>query len=423
MFRYFRFRYTALGCAALAIAGACAGTADASTTPGQYDDPVSLSVISAEHPVPGLTYETVDIDTSLGQAVGYVLIADTDGPHESVGLVHAPYVADRDTPTDLAAENGAYAAINADMFDIDGLDHSGYASESADGPEILNGKLLKGAVPLIDRYGPAETTGGTGEEVIGVGDNGLGQVNAVKVVGTIKSKTLTTTIAGYNQFAIPQGGIDVFDSAWGSSSRARATCGTDTSRNAACLTSGVTEVIVRDGRVVSVSDQAGSGQLPRGEVALVGREAGAAELAQLKVGEPVNVKWHAKQEDSQVPLRWAVGGIVTLANGQLVAGLGTNTTADLNPTTGAGISKDGKKFYLLVIDGRTSTSIGASRITAAQTLLQLGAYNGVGLDESGSSQIVMRSGLRSGTYNVLNTPSDGQQRPVPNGIGVFVHGA
>jgi exopolysaccharide biosynthesis protein len=47
-------------------------------------------------------------------------------------------------------------------------------------------------------------------------------------------------------------------------------------------------------------------------------------------------------------------------------------------------------------------------------MLELGAEDALNLDGGGSSTMV---GLRpDGILSVLNSPSDGQQRPVPNGL-------
>jgi exopolysaccharide biosynthesis protein len=403
---------------AFASAAAFTDAAAASTTPGQYNAQVAINVTAKSAPAPGLTYEKAKIETGHGHSNAYVLIANTSNSHLSVGPVHAAHVAQRATVTGLASASHAFAAVNADFFDVNTYDESGYATEAPNGPVIVNGRLLKGAVPLNARYGPAESTGATGHEVIGAGADGKGQVSDVQVAGTVTSQGLSAPIAGYNQFAIPDGGIDVFDAGWGPASRHRATCGDSLTRKPPCLTSGVTEVIVRGGKVLSVSDKAGGGQLRSTDLALVGREAGAQQLAQLKVGQPVSVTWHAVQGGGDGPLRWAVGGIANVAGGQPVAGL---SNSGLNPITVAGVGADGKTFYIVVVDGRTTASAGVTTAEAAVVLQKLGASDGVQFDGGGSSQLVMRSGLKpSDQYKVLNVPSDGKQRPVPNGIGVFV---
>ncbi|HKS45895.1 MAG TPA: hypothetical protein VJT49_12435 [Amycolatopsis sp.] len=66
----------------------------------------------------------------------------------------------------------------------------------------------------------------------------------------------------------------------------RAACGTDADRNAPC-TSETEEVVVRHGVVVLEAETPGAGDIPAGNVVLVGRGAGAGELESLAPGDHV----------------------------------------------------------------------------------------------------------------------------------------
>ena len=73
-------------------------------------------------------------------------------------------------------------------------------------------------------------------------------------------------------------------------------------------------------------------------------------------------------------------------------------------------------MLLLVIDGRQSFSRGYTMVELANLMLELGAEDALNLDGGGSSTMV---GLRpDGLLSVLNSPSDGQQRLVPDGLQV-----
>ncbi|HEY6737746.1 MAG TPA: hypothetical protein VI076_02770, partial [Actinopolymorphaceae bacterium] len=329
--RSWRVSGTVAGAAALLVVGT--GVAGASTTPHEYDVEVSIRTTATERPAPGVRHEAFTVTTSHGSSEGHLLEIDLRHPRVSTGLLHAEHVAEGTILTAMARRKGAFAAINADFFNMAYWENNpGLATESADGPEITGGRLRKGAVPAAQRIGPPMSTGATGREVIGVGVDGRGRVDEVAVVGSVRSEDLAASIDGYNQYALPENSIGVYDAEWGPVTRKRATCGSDTSRLDPCLGSGVTEVLVRRGKVVDVRHEAGSGQIGRDELVLLGREGGAAELAELAVGDSVVVEWGARTS-GRVPLRWAVGGFPNLADGRLVAGLGDNGTGDLAPGT------------------------------------------------------------------------------------------
>jgi hypothetical protein len=79
------------------------------------------------------------------------------------------------------------------------------------------------------------------------------------------------------------------------------------------------------------------------------------------------------------------------------------------PRTVVGYSRDEQRVYLVVADGRSSASGGATFEQMSYILKALGAYQAVNLDGGGSSCMVV-----NGT--VTNTPSDGSPRSVANGL-------
>lgn len=89
-----------------------------------------------------------------------------------------------------------------------------------------------------------------------------------------------------------------------------------------------------------------------------------------------------------------------------------DVTARRAPRTALGVTRDGQ-MLLVAVDGRQPFSTGATLQELAQILLSLGAYNAMNLDGGGSTSMVLR-GL------VVNSPSGGAERPVANGIAVFL---
>ncbi len=88
-----------------------------------------------------------------------------------------------------------------------------------------------------------------------------------------------------------------------------------------------------------------------------------------------------------------------------------------HPRTAMGLSKDRHTFMLVVVNGRTTASVGMTGAELATLMKGLGAYTAFNLDGGGSSQMWMAG---KGT---VNAPSDGSPRPVANLWGVFADGS
>lgn len=111
----------------------------------------------------------------------------------------------------------------------------------------------------------------------------------------------------------------------------------------------------------------------------------------------------------------ALGGRqILLSDGQSP----TFTDETYNPRTAVGVSKDGKKVIILVVDGRSeSYSAGASYKLLADMLSAMGAYEAINLDGGGSSTFAVNN---NGTFETLNRPTDTTgDRKVVNGLAVI----
>ncbi|MDE2481599.1 MAG: phosphodiester glycosidase family protein [bacterium] len=88
------------------------------------------------------------------------------------------------------------------------------------------------------------------------------------------------------------------------------------------------------------------------------------------------------------------------------------------PSSGAAIGSDGT-LYLIEVDGREpERSVGVTRREFAALMASLGAVRGMALDGGGSSTLAVRT-LGSAAPSLVNTPSDGSERPVADGIFVY----
>ena len=88
------------------------------------------------------------------------------------------------------------------------------------------------------------------------------------------------------------------------------------------------------------------------------------------------------------------------------------------PCSGAAIAPDGRLF-LVEVDGRQpELSVGVTRREFSALMRSLGATEGLLFDGGGSSTIVVRR-LGDTVADVVNSPSDGKERPVADGLFVY----
>lgn len=398
---------TALAAVAAVVTVAPAGTAGAQIAPPPPSPPSTTTEVVA----PGVEHTELTWEVEGRPVVGDLLEIDLRNPRVSVDLLHPGTVAARQPVSQLADGADAVAAVNGDFFNIN-------ETNAPVGPAVADGRALKAAVPLGQRYGPG-APGLSTEDVFAIGRDRTGRIDRLTLRGAAVTADGTLAIDGLNQYAITVDGIGAFTSAWGTASRRRATCGTDTDRSAPCSQQ-TTEVVVERGVVTAVHDTPGSGAIPRGRgsFVLVGRERGAAELrSELQVGERVGLHYDLRRQGRSA-LEAAVGAVPILRDGQPVTGLDDTALA---PRTAGGVSSDGQRLYLLTVDGRSTQSQGLTLAELAQTIRGLGADDGVNLDGGGSSTLVAQE-PGDDTVTVQNVPSDGAERPVPNALGIFVTG-
>lgn len=367
---------------------------------------------------PGVTYRQFDIDAAAGTARAHLLTVDLADPHVHVDLLYPGAVAARATVSRLANSAGAVAGVNGDFFNITETQHPGVdATGAAVGPAVADGQVLKAAVPKGQRFGPALPPGTTTRDVFGVGTDRRARLDRLSLSGSVGTPEGRLSLKGLNQYALPVDSVGAFTARWGSASRVRAVCGTDTERAAPC-SDDTYEVKVRGGRVVSATDAPGSGSIPAGTTVLLGREEGARQLRKLSVGDPVDVTHTLVAASSGVPYTFAIGGFPILRDGSALSGLDDRTSA---VRTVVGYKGGGRQMLLLALDGSANYRGGLTVAEEAETMRSLGATAAFNLDGGGSTELVARD-TGAASVTVRNHPSGGAERPVPNGVGVFSTG-
>lgn len=396
----------------LTASGALAGAALTGAAP-------AAAVQGAVQIAPGVTYEQFDLQAAKGPTRIHVLSVNLRDPRVLLDLLHPGVVAARASVSRLADGQGAVAGVNGDFFNITETQHPGVEATGASvGPQIASGRTLKAAVPDGQRFGPALPPGTSTRNVLGMGIDRRVRMDSLTLDGSLASTPWKRLpLGGLNQYALPVNSIGAFTSKWGSASRVRATCGTDTDRAAPCSTD-TYEVTVRRGRIVAAADTPGAGPVADGTTVLVGREEGAQQLRTFSVGDRVRIRHRLVASTTRIPYRFAIGGHPVLDDGQPLPGLDRTTAA---VRTAAGVADGGRRLLLVTVDGAAAYRTGLTVAEVADTLRGLGAVDGFSLDGGGSSTLVARA-PGAATVSVRNHPSGGAERAVPNGIGVFSTG-
>ncbi|MEV0143376.1 MULTISPECIES: phosphodiester glycosidase family protein [unclassified Nonomuraea] len=331
---------------------------------------------------PGVSLTSFDRYDALGWLRGDALTADLGSA--KADYVYSGEVTRTEPLSGPAGRARAVAAVNGDFFDIN-------ASGAAQGVGVQDGTLIQS--PVAGH-----------ENAVAITGDGVGRVLKAYFEGTATpSGGAPISLTQFNQ-VIQKDGVGLFTPLWGSYTRARAVEGA----------SAVTEVVLVDGVVTEVRQAAGTGAVPAGTTVLLGRDAGAAALAALKAGDHVDVAYRPKASDGST-LKAAVGGNYVLIKDGVVQ---TSSDPAAHPRTAVGFSADGRKMYLLTVDGRQADSRGVTLNELAAMMAELGAANALNLDGGGSSTLLAREPGQAAAQ-VENSPSDGGERHVPNGLALF----
>jgi phosphodiester glycosidase len=380
------------------------GTA-AGEPPPQHGAERALAELGARTQLaPGVTHRGLSTSAAAGQVLGDVVEVDLDDPTVHAELITPGAIAARSPVAEMANRSGAVAAINGDFFDVG-------RTNAPTGPAVADGRPLKAAVPPGRRMGPV-VPGAEVDSVFTVGTDRVARIDHLRLESSETGPSGTHPVVALNQYAVPVDGIGIFTPEWGDVDRARTLCGTDVDRDAPCAADQA-EVLVRDGTVVHAG-RPGPGRIPDGELALTGRDDGAATVRSLHVGDRVDVEYALVPQSGHSP-EFAVGGSPIMFGGRPVPGLDDRERA---PRSVAGISGHGHHVWLLTLDGRQSDSVGATLDELAKLARELGMEDAVNLDGGGSSTLVFRDPGAS-TAMIVNDPSDPSPRSVPNGIGIY----
>ncbi|MFJ4467057.1 phosphodiester glycosidase family protein [Streptomyces sp. NPDC089424] len=354
------------------------------STPGQ-------SIVTRENrtPIaPGLGLTRFDRFGKDGWVRGQVLVANLADDRLSVDHISSGTVTGKSRVTEQAARTGAVAAVNGDYFDMN----------DTEAP-------IGAAVSRKDGLVNSPTEGRN--QTVAVGADGIGRLAQVFLEGQVTvGGTRDLKLSGVNAPTLAAGGIGLFTDQWGPSPRTKPVAGADR----------VAEVWLRDGKVTDVRTSVSGAPIPAGTSVLLGREAGADALAGLVPGDTVEVAYRPRADFGEVAV--AVGGGQVLVADGVVQRFTDGDTVTATSRTGVGFSADGRTMYLVAIDGKQTDSRGMDLNELGAFMKGLGAVNALNMDGGGSTTMAARMPGES-TTGLVNSPSDGSERQVANGLGLF----
>jgi Phosphodiester glycosidase/Bacterial Ig-like domain (group 2)/Calcineurin-like phosphoesterase len=335
------------------------------------------------------TYQTVG-----GAQQAQVMNIDLTNPNLRFGAVEA---GDKlidpsdETISSMATRTGAIAGVNSDFFAIN-------ATGQPMGMLIQNGTLEASPVPSW----PYDL------EVLNTGQI---EMATETFSGTVADTTTGTSNPLVALNRIDQTGLTEVTPYLGAVSIGASTIAAGTVSNGVLTITGVK------------TSQAALPQLTAGQEDLIARRGTAAStwLQTVHPGDTLTVS------DSLAPygidqIQTAVSGGAYLArSGAMAVPVQAGGENNVNyPIVGIGVSKDGTHAIMAVFDGRESENqaVGLTRPQFAQWMLSHGAYNAIEFDSGGSAEMVGRLPGQA-HVSVLNTPSDGSERSVANGLFLY----
>lgn len=328
---------------------------------------------------PGISFEKFDLSDARGPVRGHLLRISYTAPGISLDYGGRQKVASTAPLLDTVLADQAIAGVNGDFFDI------GDTGAPLGVGRDRQRKMLHG---VASGWNCA----------FFVKRDGQPDIDFLYATSRIVQHP-EIEIPTVNAPSVRQGGVGLYTDKWGVLQGYRVTDGQKQK---------VRMVVVKDGVVTENRKTFPKSLKVQGKV-LIGRDEGARQLRRLKKGMPVTVKSRLAPR----PKMAITGNVFLIRDGERKA----RDDREMHPRTAVGIDYDTGVIFLLVIDGRQDSSRGYTMVETAKLMEYLGADEALNLDGGGSSTMVARR--PNGKIKVLNSPSDGRQRWVPNGLEVF----
>jgi hypothetical protein len=367
---------------------------------------------------PGVSYSRYRVVTPRGPLSIHHLSLNLSIPSVriGVGLAHNQLISEDETVSSMVRRSGAVAGVNGDFFDIG---DSGIPLNIV----VQDGQLLRSPV---------------GRAALAIGKDGSARIARYRWNGSIllPAKNVMYWIAGFNTGLVPDAMVVLSNvRGYGAPIPGRNVRQTvvelvpveEPSRTLAKMSTAQI-VLPSPGEWTRYTvkqiwrQQAYHAPFPKGVILLVGRGRAAEWLTRnVTAGIPIHVKLATSPDWRS--LHGAIGGgPVLVQNGRVIEDPHSPVPHERNhrnPVLAVGISRDSQTMLVVGVDGRQpQRSIGLTQPQLAAYMQRLGAYQAMAFDSGGSVTMVARLAGRS-TPIIVNSPSDGHERPVANALLVF----
>lgn len=150
-------------------------------------------------------------------------------------------------------------------------------------------------------------------------------------------------------------------------------------------------------------------------------------LTNLAVRQTVDIDLNRASPNRLDRLRYAIGGgPILIKDGEYFTDPEVPAPKEhdeLYPVVAAGLRPESNELLLVTVDGRQpGLSIGLTRPQLAEYMHQLGCTQAIAFDSGGSVTMVARP-LGESEARIVNSPSDGTERPVANGLFLYSTGS
>lgn len=336
----------------------------------------------------GVTYESIQKLTSMGWMNINVVRADLTDEYTTTGpLYNTNGTSIKTTLTNMMQQQNAIAGINGDFFIMD-------SPTQSYGPIISNGQLISSPYPYYENY-----------PTISLSNNGSVDISVWNPnIKMTLSNGKTLNIPFVNKGASIKYNTVLLNKYYGQKTPGN-TLGKD-----------IVEIVIVNNKVTEIRENKAPITIPEnGYVVACASESKNTIKNLFNVGDNIDLTFVFDFDINN--LQWAVGGVNYLVKNGEINDIHSGILGR-HPRTAVGFSKDNNEIIFVTVDGRNKNYIGATQTELAQIMLSLGAYNVVNLDGGGSTTMGVDF-LKNGNIEVVNFPSDGNQRPIASGLGIF----
>lgn len=341
----------------------------------------------------GVTYELSSRLTDAGWVDVNVLKINLEDPNISIAPVQSTNMGLKEPLVDLLYENGAIAGVNSDFFGLKGTYSVSFGTSMKDGSIIASSD---------DRNNNTDDY-----PTFFLNNENNPFIDFMK----INFEFFNDGVANVPINAINKAGDQVYAMKFDRNG------GQDTASLDSRF-SNLVKLVIENDIITYISQKGETVNVPENGYLIVMNGAWFDERVDLfSVNQAAEFRVNASLDLNNMKMCIS-GGAKILDNGQQSEYPGALVSPNSRqPRTAIGITEDKKNLILMVVDGRTH-SIGATQDELADLLLEYGAYEAMNFDGGGSSTMVAKT-TNDEWLTIKNTLSDGAQRKIINGLGVF----